>query len=253
VCSVAPVWAANPVPIWVSSCATTGAGARGGQQQRAARGQHEAAVDVSVADRAAQRGIVGIAGDGEAARGMASADPKVRRRGRRQGEPVSGEAVLAAAKRRFADQGYEKTTLRAIAEDAHPSMVLCLFGSKAELFREALRLIIDPAVLVAAITADDGLERGTRMARAYLQVWEEPEAGSSMAAMLQSATSNSDAMEAFRDFTRGYVLTAVSGALGGGRDTQLRAMLAAALRGAGAATADLTLDEVVTLIAPSLQ
>jgi AcrR family transcriptional regulator len=77
---------------------------------------------------------------------MASAAPKVRRHGRRQGEPVSRETVLAAAKRRFADQGYEKTTLRAIAEDAHvdPSMVLYLFGSKAELFRESLRLIIDP-------------------------------------------------------------------------------------------------------------
>jgi AcrR family transcriptional regulator len=195
---------------------------------------------------------------------MASAAPKTRRRGRRQGEPVSREAVLAAAKRRFADQGYEKTTLRAIAEDAHvdPSMVLYLFGSKAELFRESLRLIIDPAVLVAAIVADEGPDLGTRMTRAYLQIWEQPETGPTMAAMLQSATSNSDAMDAFRDFMQGYVLTAVSGALGGGRDTQLRAMLAATnLVGTAMLRyvmrvpplADLALDEVVTLIAPSLQ
>ena len=59
-----------------------------------------------------------------------------RGRGRRQGEPVSRDVVLRAAKQRFAQQGYEKTTLRAIASDAHvdPSMVLYLFGSKAELF-----------------------------------------------------------------------------------------------------------------------
>jgi AcrR family transcriptional regulator len=80
---------------------------------------------------------------------------------------VSRGAVLAAAKKRFAEDGYEKTTLRAIADDAHvdPSMVLYLFGSKADLFRAALRLIIDPDV---------------------------PETANSMAAMLHSATSGGD-------------------------------------------------------------
>ena len=59
-----------------------------------------------------------------------------KRRGRRQGEPVSRDAVLRAAKRQFARHGYDKTTLRAIAHEAHvdASMVLYLFGSKAELF-----------------------------------------------------------------------------------------------------------------------
>ena len=107
-------------------------------------------------------------------------------------------------------------------------MVLYLFGSKAELFRESLRLIVDPEVLVAAMTAGrpDG-DVGTRMVRTYLQIWESPETGASMVAMLQSATSNSDAHEAFRGFMQSYVLTAVSGALGGGEQARLRAMLAA--------------------------
>ena len=66
---------------------------------------------------------------------------------------MSRDAVLRAAKQRFAVEGYEKTTLRAIARDAHvdPSMVLYLFGSKEELFRASLRLIMDPDVLVAAL------------------------------------------------------------------------------------------------------
>jgi AcrR family transcriptional regulator len=42
-----------------------------------------------------------------------------RRRGRRQGGPVSREVVLRAAKHEFAKHGYEKTTLRAIADEAH--------------------------------------------------------------------------------------------------------------------------------------
>ena len=81
--------------------------------------------------------------------------------------------MLAAAKRRFATEGYEKTTLRAIAQDAHvdPSMVLYLFGSKEELFRESLRLIIDPDVLVAALKGgpDEDPNIGIRMVSTYLR------------------------------------------------------------------------------------
>ena len=141
---------------------------------------------------------------------------------------MSREAVLAAAKKRFAEDGYEKTTLRAIADDAHvdPSMVLYLFGSKAGLFRAALRLIIDPDVLVAAMTGEEG-DIGGRLVAQYLQIWESPETANTMAAMLQAATSNGDAQEAFRSFMQAYVLTAVSGVIGGDEQARLRAMLAA--------------------------
>ena len=118
--------------------------------------------------------------------------------------------MLTAAKERFATEGYEKTTLRAIAADAHvdPSMVLYLFGSKEELFRESLRLIMDPDVLVAALTEGDG-DVGTRMVRTYLGIWEGPDTAASMRTMLQSATSNADAHEAFRGFMQSYVQPAV--------------------------------------------
>jgi len=178
---------------------------------------------------------------------------------------VSRDAVLAAAKQRFATEGYEKTTLRAIAQDAHvdPSMVLYLFGSKEALFRESLRLILDPAVLVAALTgeADDDPDIGTRMVRMYLRIWETPDTAASMRAMLQSATSNSDAHEAFRGFMQNYVLTAVSGVLGGGEQARLRAMLAASqLVGTAMLRyiievpplATLSAEEVAALIAPTV-
>jgi AcrR family transcriptional regulator len=188
-----------------------------------------------------------------------------KRRGRRQGGPVSRDAVLSAAKQRFATQGYEKTTLRAIAEDAHvdPSMVLYLFGSKEELFRESLRLILDPDVLVAALTGetDDEPDIGTRMVRTYLSIWETPDTAASMRAMLQSATSNTDANDAFRGFMQNYVLTAVSGVLGGGERARLRAMLAASTLVGTAMLryiiqvpplATLTADEVQRLVAPTV-
>ncbi|OBK75703.1 TetR family transcriptional regulator [Mycobacterium sp. 1274761.0] len=175
---------------------------------------------------------------------------------------MSRDAVLRAAKRRFATEGYEKTTLRAIADDANvdPSMVLYLFGSKAELFRESLRLIVDPDALVAAVAEGDD-DIGTRMLRTYLAVWEDADTAASMVAMLQSATSNSDAHEAFRAFMQNYVLTAVSGALGGGEQARLRAMLAATnLVGTAMLRyvmripplASLATDDVVALVAPSV-
>lgn len=178
---------------------------------------------------------------------------------------MSRDAVLAAAKQRFATEGYEKTTLRAIATDAHvdPSMVLYLFGSKEELFRESLRLILDPEVLVAALTgdADDEPDIGTRMVRTYLRIWETPDTAASMRAMLQSATSNTDANEAFRGFMQNYVLTAVSGVLGGGEQARLRAMLGASTL-VGIAMlryiiqvpplTTLSPDEVVKLAAPTV-
>jgi AcrR family transcriptional regulator len=196
---------------------------------------------------------------------MASPARSTKRRGRRQGEPVSRDAVLSAAKERFATEGYEKTTLRAIAQDAYvdPSMVLYLFGSKEELFRESLRLIIDPEVLVAALTgaADDDPDIGTRMVRTYLRIWETPDTAATVRAMLQSATSNSHAHDAFRGFMQNYVLTAVSGVLGGGEQARLRATLAASqLVGTALLRyvievpplATLPVEEVVALIAPTV-
>jgi len=176
---------------------------------------------------------------------------------------VSRDAVLAAAKQRFASEGFEKTTLRAIAQDAHvdPSMVLYLFGSKEALFRESLRLILDPEALVAALTGGDDPDIGTRMVRTYLRIWETPDSAASMRAMLQSATSNSDAHDAFRGFVQDYVLTAVSGVLGGDEHAKLRAMLAASqLVGTAMLRyiievpplATLSADEVVALIAPTV-
>lgn len=175
---------------------------------------------------------------------------------------MSRDAVLTAAKERFATDGYEKTTLRAIAADAHvdPSMVLYLFGSKEELFRESLRLIMDPDVLVAALTEGDG-DVGTRMVRTYLGIWEGPDTAASMRTMLQSATSNADAHEAFRGFMQSYVQPAVAAALGGGQQARLRSMLAASqLVGVAMLRyviqipplTTLSVDELVALIAPTV-
>lgn len=196
---------------------------------------------------------------------MPSPGKTEKRRGRRQGVPVSREAVLAAAQKRFAHDGYEKTTLRAIARDAQvdPSMVLYLFGSKEQLFRDSLSLLIKPELLVAALRGDgeDEPDIGTRMVRTYLGFWEAPDSAATMRAMVASATSNDHARDALRNFLRTYVLTAVSGELGGDEHARLRATLAA---GSLVGTAmvryvigvpplsELDAEDVVRLVAPTV-
>lgn len=185
-----------------------------------------------------------------------------KRRGRRQGEPVSRGAVLRAAKRQFAAHGYDKTTLRAIADDARvdPSMVLYLFGSKAALFRESMKLVLPSDLLTSEIAQKDD-DLGCRVVRAYLGIWEQPDTAASMASMVQSATSNGDANDAFRGFLHDYLLSAVSGALGGGDEARLRATLAATnLVGTGMLRyvmrvpplSELAVDDVVGLVGPAV-
>lgn len=193
---------------------------------------------------------------------MSSPGKMMKRRGRRQGEPVSRDTVLRAAKRQFAMHGYDKTTLRVIADDARvdPSMVLYLFGSKAALFRESMKLVLPSDLLTTELTRmDDDL--GCRVVRAYLGLWEQPETAASMASMVQSATTNSDANDAFRGFLHDYLFTAVSSTLGGGEEARLRAMLAATnLVGTAMLRyimrvpplSTLGVDEVVGLVGPAV-
>jgi AcrR family transcriptional regulator len=50
------------------------------------------------------------------------------------------DAILTAARRRFTEEGYERTTIRTVAADAgiDPSMVMRYYGSKDGLFSAAV-------------------------------------------------------------------------------------------------------------------
>lgn len=80
------------------------------------------------------------------------------------------EAILAAARRLFAEDGYDKTTVRAIARAAgvDPSMIIRYYGSKAGLYQVA-------SAVDLRITDLSGVPRdqvGRRFARYLLGRWE---------------------------------------------------------------------------------
>ena len=81
--------------------------------------------------------------------------------------------ILAAARERFAADGYEKATIRAIARDAKidPSMVMRYYGNKAGLFAAAVA--VDPGLPDLPVESRE--ELGRTLVRRFLSLWEENE------------------------------------------------------------------------------
>ncbi|MEU6674126.1 TetR family transcriptional regulator [Streptomyces sp. NPDC046925] len=79
--------------------------------------------------------------------------------------------ILAAARERFAADGYEKATIRAIARDAKidPSMVMRYYDNKAGLFAAAVA--IDPGL--PELPVEPREELGRTLVRHFLTLWEE--------------------------------------------------------------------------------
>ncbi|MEU6764953.1 TetR family transcriptional regulator [Streptomyces sp. NPDC046853] len=79
--------------------------------------------------------------------------------------------ILAAARERFAADGYEKATIRAIARDAKidASMVMRYYGNKAGLFAAAVA--IDPGL--PELPVEPREELGRTLVRHFLTLWEE--------------------------------------------------------------------------------
>jgi AcrR family transcriptional regulator len=139
----------------------------------------------------------------------------VARTGRRPGSSDSREAILAAARSRFASDGYDAATIRGIAATAavDPALVRHYFGTKEHLFVAALRFPIDPADVVPALLAPgvDGL--GERLARFFLDAWDAPE-GRPFIALLRSIAASDQAAEMMRQFISREVVGRLAATLG---------------------------------------
>ncbi|MGA5565553.1 TetR family transcriptional regulator [Streptomyces platensis] len=116
-------------------------------------------------------------------------------------------AILAAARDRFAADGYERATIRAIARDAaiDPSMVMRYYGNKAGLFAAASEI----EVHAPDLTHYPREEAGARLVRHFVERWECDE---TLTAMMRVGVTNEAGAERMRRvFTEQIkpVLTAV--------------------------------------------
>ncbi|TLG13388.1 TetR/AcrR family transcriptional regulator [Nocardia cyriacigeorgica] len=109
------------------------------------------------------------------------------RTGRRPGRSGAKEAILDAARARFADAGFGKTSIRAIAADAgvDPALVHHYFGTKQQLFAKVVEMPVDPEITLRAIDAVPLDQLGETIVRAVVSVWDSP-AGAGVVAMVRS-------------------------------------------------------------------
>jgi AcrR family transcriptional regulator len=115
--------------------------------------------------------------------------------GRRPGESGAAEAILEAARTLFAQHGFERATIRAVASQAgvDPALVHHYYGSKEQLFEAALKLPIAPAVILPQLLQEDPEHVGERIVRIFLSTWERPANRQVLMAMLRSAAANEQA------------------------------------------------------------
>ncbi|OHT84962.1 TetR/AcrR family transcriptional regulator [Mycobacteroides saopaulense] len=167
------------------------------------------------------------------------------------------QRILSTARRVFAEVGYEKATIRGIAAaaDVDKSSVIQYFGSKSNLFREAVHW----RVPVDELTVDSPAQTAENYLRGLLSGWAAAPDGP-MAVLLRNSMTSEDALELLREQVTDHAVSSVAATIEE-PDARLRAaLLSAVLMGIAsqryllrlpdlAAASD---EEIVALMAPLL-
>ncbi|MFM9369197.1 TetR family transcriptional regulator [Streptomyces sp. Da 82-17] len=124
-------------------------------------------------------------------------------------------AILAAARERFAADGYERATIRAIARDAgiDPSMVMRYYGNKEGLFAAAAQINLrmpdfvrprkgEPWAAVEGERAEDALV-GRALVGHFLDLWEKNDV---LTALLRVGVTNTSGAERMQEVFQQQVL-----------------------------------------------
>jgi AcrR family transcriptional regulator len=175
----------------------------------------------------------------------------------------SRQRVLDAARASFAQNGYERTSVRAIAAaaNADQSMVFYFFGSKQKLFNEAMRLPEELPEDLEEVFGGPLEGLGARLLRMFVTRLDASEDVSPLVMMTRSAATNDPAAAMLREFLDRAIVDRVVDRLGS-PDAPLRmSLISAQILGLGVAryivkmepVASASVDDVVALYAPAIQ
>lgn len=114
------------------------------------------------------------------------------RTGRRPGGGDSRAKILDAALQEFADKGYDKASVRGIARrvGCDQALIHQFYGTKEQLFQEAVSLPFDAANVYREALTDRSRPPGARIVAAFFTAWDAPENRPKIMAMLKSAMSD---------------------------------------------------------------
>jgi AcrR family transcriptional regulator len=134
------------------------------------------------------------------------------------------ERILEAARREFGREGYDRSTIRAVAAAAqiHPSMVMRYFGSKEGLFAAAMELVLG----LPDLRQGEFQTLGTRLVEYFLERWEGAQADGQLQSLLRAAVSHEEARIRLVEIFERQLAAAIAGIDGVG-DAMTRAGLIA--------------------------
>lgn len=128
--------------------------------------------------------------------------PVIKRTGRRPGPNTTRELIADTARKQFAVLGYDRTSMRQVAQVAEvdPTLVAHYFGTKLDLFLEVVELPIDPSALIDRVVSGGTEGAGTRLATAVLDVLDDEVRRRPLVGMIRAATAEPEAARLVRDF-----------------------------------------------------
>ncbi|MEU6402288.1 TetR family transcriptional regulator [Streptomyces sp. NPDC046985] len=166
-------------------------------------------------------------------------------------------AILTSARKRFAADGYERATIRAIARDADidPSMVMRYYGNKERLFAAAVALDLH----LPDMSELPREEVGRALVAHFLTLWEE---NGELTAILRVGVTDPAAAERMQQVFREQVLPVAQAVCPDPEQVPARAALCSAQLLGLALTryvlrfppaVDLTREEALAWLAPAVQ
>jgi AcrR family transcriptional regulator len=176
---------------------------------------------------------------------------------------VTVAQIERAARRSFSENGWAGTSMRAIAREVgvDPALVHYYFSSKEDLLDA---VTTPPPEWLAAVQMTNSAplrERGEAIVRTLVWSWSQPELREVLESILQTAAHEPRTRDKLRAYITANLLPAVGGRLNE-EDRELRASLVASqvlgllmLRYVWQIEplASLSEDELVTLVAPTIQ
>ncbi|MCP2289431.1 TetR family transcriptional regulator [Nocardia amikacinitolerans] len=184
-------------------------------------------------------------------------------RGPRGERGAQADRILTAARKSFAERGYNGTSLRSVAQaaDVDPTLVNYYFSNKAGLLKAALEPPAAFGERIAEAAEVPLEERGRAFVEAALRMWDDPATAEVLRSIILAASHEPFAMERLRSVFSAVVLRIVSASLA--RDeAEVRANLVSTQIVGLAMTryvwaiepiADIPSEQVVRLIAPTVQ
>jgi AcrR family transcriptional regulator len=187
------------------------------------------------------------------------------RTGRRPGgsRTETRAAILGAARRLFAELGFESASMRAIAAEAgvDAALITHFFGSKANLLAAAIDWPFDPAQELPRILQGGPDRVGEGLVSLFVRTWDREGSRNPVITLLRAATTEPAAAELLADFMRTRLFGPLLAELGSDEPDIRANLVASQLGGLGLARYILRFEplasakpqDVVRWVAPSIQ